>query len=105
MGYGLGIDLGTTWTAAATIRDGRAEIVSLGDRAAAVPSVLLVRADGSVLVGDAAARRGLAEPDRVAREFKRRIGDTTPLVLGGTPWSAEALTARLLRWVVPWHPW
>ncbi len=100
VGYGLGIDLGTTWTAAAVVRDGRAEVVSLRDHAPAVPSVLFFRVDGSVLVGDAAVRRGLNESDRVAREFKRRLGDTTPLILGGTPWSAEALTARLLRWVV-----
>ena len=100
MGYGLGIDLGTTWTAAAVVRDGRAEVVSLGDRSAAVPSVLLPRDDGTVLVGDAAVRRGMSESDRVAREFKRRVGDTTPLILGGTPWAAEALMARLLRWVV-----
>jgi actin-like ATPase involved in cell morphogenesis len=36
----------------------------------------------------------------VAREFKRRVGDTTPILLGGVPYSAEALTARLLRAVV-----
>ena len=38
MGYALGIDLGTTYTAAATFRDGRVEIANLGNRAAAVPS-------------------------------------------------------------------
>ena len=94
VGYGLGIDLGTTWTAAAVVRDGRAEVVSLRDHAPAVPSVLFFRVDGSVLVGDAAVRRGLNESDRVARELKRRLGGTTPLILGGTPWSAEARAPR-----------
>ncbi|WP_238413205.1 Hsp70 family protein [Saccharothrix deserti] len=98
--YALGIDLGTTYTAAATWREGRAQIVSLGARAAAIPSVVLLREDEKFLTGDAANRRGLTEPNRVAREFKRRIGDTTPIMLGGTPYSAEALTSQLLRAVM-----
>ena len=103
-GYRLGVDLGTTWTAAAVTRSGgaagTAEVVSLGTRAAVVPSLVLVKADGDVLVGEAAARRGATEPDRLAREFKRRIGDPTPLLVGGSPWSADGLTGLLLRWVV-----
>ncbi|BFU45194.1 Hsp70 family protein [Krasilnikovia sp. MM14-A1004] len=98
--YALGIDLGTTFTAAAIWRDGRAETVSLGDRSAAIPSVVLLRQDETFLTGDAAHRRGFSEPQRVAREFKRRLGDTTPILLGGVPQSAEALMSRLLRWVV-----
>lgn len=97
--YALGIDIGTTYTAAATWRDGRAEIFSLGDKSAAIPSVVLVR-DDRILVGDAALRRGLSEPQRLAREFKRRLGDTVPLLLGGSPYSPQALAAELLRAVV-----
>lgn len=100
MGYVLGIDLGTTFTAAAVQRDGSAQIASLGSRGAAIPSVVLLREDETVLTGEAAERRSMTEPDRVAREFKRRLGDTTPILLAGTPYSAEALTSRLLRWVV-----
>ncbi|GAB1640176.1 Hsp70 family protein [Krasilnikovia sp. MM14-A1259] len=98
--YALGIDLGTTFTAAAIWRDGRAETVSLGDRSAAIRSVVLLREDETFLTGDAAHRRGFSEPQRVAREFKRRLGDTTPILLGGVPQSAEALMSRLLRSVV-----
>ena len=103
--YTLGVDLGTTFTAAAVRRPGPTrpmapEVVQLGTRTAAVPSVALVREDGVVLVGEAAQRRALTEPDRVAREFKRRFGDPTPLLVGGTPWSPQALTARLLADVV-----
>jgi molecular chaperone DnaK len=95
--YALGIDLGTTFTAAATWRDGRAEIAPLGSRAAAIPSVVLLRQDDTFLTGETANRRALTEPGRVAREFKRRLGDPTPILLGGAPYSAEALTGRLLR--------
>jgi actin-like ATPase involved in cell morphogenesis len=96
-GYAVGIDLGTTFTAAAVASGGRAEIVALGHTSAVVPSVVLVRADGDVLIGEAAERRASSEPTRVGREFKRRLGDPVPLVLGGTPFGAEALTAHLLR--------
>ena len=98
--YALGIDCGTTYSAAAVWRDGRAQICTLGTHAAVVPSVVLARADGGTLVGEAAARRALVEPDRVAREFKRRLGDATPLMLGGEPFPAENLTAALLSALV-----
>ena len=99
MTYVLGVDLGTTFTAAAIFKDGRASIASLGNQSAAIPSVLLLKEDSSILTGEAATRRGMTEPGRVARDFKRRVGDTTPIFLGGAPQSAEALMARLLRWV------
>ena len=96
--------MGTTRTAAAIGRAdaglGEFEIVNLGDRSSSVPSVLYIGADGNVLVGDAAERRATSDPDRVVREFKRRIGDPTPIVVGGRSWSPEDLSARLVRWVV-----
>ncbi|GID30562.1 Hsp70 family protein [Paractinoplanes brasiliensis] len=99
--YGLGIDLGTTQTAAAVRDDGgAAEIVRLGGRRAEIPSLVFVKADGSLLIGETAERRGQAEPSRLAREFKRRIGDPVPILVGGTPFSAHALTAKLLRHVL-----
>jgi actin-like ATPase involved in cell morphogenesis len=100
MTYYVGVDLGTTFTAAAVWRDGRVEVASLGMRAPVVPSVVMPRPDGTTLVGEPAERRAAVEPERVAREFKRRFGDPTPLILGGAPYSADALTARLLAWVV-----
>ncbi|MCY1143538.1 Hsp70 family protein [Actinoplanes sp. Pm04-4] len=99
--YGLGIDLGTTQTAAAVRDDsGRVEVVRVGGRRAEIPSLVFVKDDGGLLVGEAAERRGLAEPGRLAREFKRRIGDPVPILVGGTPFSAHALTAKLLRHVL-----
>jgi molecular chaperone DnaK (HSP70) len=99
-GYGLGVDLGTTHTAAAVRADGRLEVVRLGAHRHEIPSLVYARADGEVLVGDAAERRGLSEPERLAREFKRRVGDQVKISLGGTEYSAPALMALLLRDVV-----
>ena len=100
MPYRLGVDLGTTFTAAA-VDDGTAPaMIGLGSRLAlAVPSVLFLAEDGFV-VGETAERRGAQMPDRLAREFKRRLGDHVPLIVAGSPFSAELLTARLLQWVV-----
>ncbi len=97
MPYQLGIDLGTTFTSAAVARDGRVQTINLGARTAAMPSVVLIRENGDVLVGEAAESRALVEPARAAREFKRRLGDSTPINLGGTPYRAEVLTGFLLR--------
>jgi molecular chaperone DnaK len=100
MGYQLGVDLGTTYTAAAVRRGDAVTMLGLGNRAMQIPSVLYLAPDGTFLVGEAAEARAAAEPDRIAREFKRRIGDPVPVIVGGTPFSAELLTGRLLSWVV-----
>ena len=88
--YALGVDLGTTFTAAATARGAHAEILSLGDRTPEIPSVLFLREDGEFLLGTAAERRGIGDPGRVVRDVKRRLGDQTPVLLGGTAFPSHA---------------
>jgi Hsp70 protein/Septum formation len=103
LAYQLGIDLGTTYTAAATYDpdSGRGpEVVNLGDRGPTVPSVLCLQPGGEFLAGDAAERHAVTDPQRIARQFKRRLGDPTPLVVGDASLPAEVLMARLLRWVI-----
>jgi len=99
--YTLGVDLGTTFTAAATVDDGGVPtMVGLGNRALQIPSVLYFGADGTVLVGEMAERHAVADPTRVVREFKRRMGDRVPILVAGAAYSPQMLTGRLLRWVV-----
>ncbi|MCE7011224.1 Hsp70 family protein [Kibdelosporangium philippinense] len=98
MTYPLGVDIGTTYTAAALWREGRVQTVPLGNRANAVPSVLFLRDEGSFLVGEAAARRGITDPDKQAREFKRRMGDDIPILVGGRGFTAQQLTGEVLKW-------
>ena len=100
MTYRLGVDVGTSKTAAAVWDVQHATAVQLGNRSPAVPSVVLRTAEGTLLFGEAAERRAAAQPERVAREFKRRVGDTVPLVLGGAPYTAHRLMALLVQWVV-----
>ena len=105
MSYWLGIDLGTTFTAAAICREegGRRalpEVIPLGTRSTAVSSVVYLAPDGQVVVGEAAERGAVTDPERVVREFKRRIGDEVPMVIGGQPHSAPEIAAMVLRWVI-----
>jgi actin-like ATPase involved in cell morphogenesis len=105
MSYWLGIDVGTTFTAAAVCRPeagraGVAEVVALGTGSAAVSSVVYSAPDGQVVVGEAAERRAVTDPDRVVREFIRRVGDEVPMVVGGRAQSAPEVAARVLGWVV-----
>ncbi len=100
MTYCLGVDLGTSYTAAAICRDGNLEMVSLGNRSMEIPSVVFLDVAGDLIVGESAERRGPSDPSRLAREYKRRLGDPAPLLLGGTPFSPEALMATVLTSVV-----
>ncbi len=81
MSYLLGIDVGTTRTAAAIgrldARPGEIEIVNLGDRASAVPSVLYVGDDGSAGRGRGrrAPRRDRPGPRRARVQAPHRRPD------------------------------
>ena len=99
MGYGLGIDVGTTFTAAALTRDGNVEVVPLATHQVVVPSVIFAAGD-EMLFGSPAERRGAVQPLGLAREFKRRLGDPVPLMLSGSPYHADRLTALMAKWVV-----
>ncbi|MCD2186554.1 Hsp70 family protein [Actinomycetospora soli] len=98
--YDLGIDLGTTFTAAAVHLAPAPDVRVVGlDRGAVqVPSVLLVDDDGSLLVGGEAEARAPFAPQRVVREFKRRLGDDTPIVVAGEGFSADGVAAEMVRW-------
>ncbi|SDH38251.1 Hsp70 family protein [Agrococcus jejuensis] len=101
MRYSIGVDLGTTSLAVAIGDD-------LGTRAAQLspvltePSVAFCSADGTILTGQAAldAADGDGDETRLVRGFKRRLGDPTPIIVGGVGFAPEALMAAQLRDVV-----
>ena len=69
----LGIDLGTTNSACAIVREGRASVVRLGEDRI-VPSVVAALPDGSIVVGNRAKRRRSIDPTQVVYSAKRLIG-------------------------------
>ncbi len=101
--YWLGIDLGTTYTAAAIcwpVADGlEVQVVPLSNYSHAIPSVLYLPGNGVLVPGEGAQRRALTDPDRVVREFKSRIGDEIPMLVGGSPYFAHDLAAEFVIWV------
>ena len=70
----VGIDLGTTNSLVAFVRDGRPEVIAgeSGDRL--LPSVVSVDEAGTVFVGREAQRRLLTQPARTAYSAKRFMG-------------------------------
>ncbi len=101
MPYVLSVDLGTTFTAAAVCPlGGQPTMLSLGSASYSVPSALFLREDGTFLAGESAELRSSADPTRVARYFKRRLGDEIPVRLAGTPFAPQVLVTRLLEWVI-----
>ena len=82
MGYVLGIDFGTTYTAAAVCEDGRSPVmVALGAEGYSIPTVLFVRDDGTFLVGDAAELRAHGA-DLVLEPFQDAADQAVELISG-----------------------
>jgi pSer/pThr/pTyr-binding forkhead associated (FHA) protein/actin-like ATPase involved in cell morphogenesis len=97
VGYTVGIDLGTTYTAAAVADGSGARIVDLAHDRFAIRSLVAPPMDGTAaVIGVEALAIAATQPDRVAREFKRRFGDPTPMLVAGDAWAPEQLTSLLL---------
>jgi molecular chaperone DnaK len=97
----IGIDLGTSNSAAAVLRGGRpvlipsAEGMTLGGKA--FPSYVAITADGQVLVGEPARRQIAAYPEGTTTAFKRRMGRRERVRLRDREFSPEQLSAFLLQ--------
>lgn len=97
----IGIDLGTSNSAAAVLRGGRpviipsAEGVSIGGKA--FPSYVVMTADGQMLIGEPARRQAVMHPEGTATAFKRRMGRREMVRLHNREFSPEQLSAFLLQ--------
>src|SRR5512146_3451467 len=97
----IGIDLGTSNSAAAVLRGGRpviipsAEGISIGGKA--FPSYVALTADGQVLVGEPARRQATSNPEGTASAFKRKMGKRENVRLRDKDYSPEQLSAFLLQ--------
>lgn len=97
----IGIDLGTSNSAAAVLRGGRpiaipsAEGISLGGKA--FPSYVAVTADGQVLVGEPARRQAASNPEGTATAFKRTMGQRLEVRLRDRGFTPEQLSGFLLQ--------
>jgi molecular chaperone DnaK len=101
MGKLVGIDLGTTFSAIATLDDhGQAVTLPNQDGEMLTPSAVLFTDDGAV-VGEAARDVALEQPDRVAMLIKRRMGHAAfGQLVAGREFRPETLSAIILRKLV-----
>lgn len=92
----IGIDLGTTNSAVAIWKDGKAQLVpnSLGD--ILTPSAVSISDNGDVLIGMAARERQSTHPNSTATGFKRIMGTDQKLILSGKSFLPEDLSSRVL---------
>lgn len=70
----IGIDLGTTNSAVAVMRGGKAEIIPSAEGARTIPSVIAVNKNGERLVGQLAKRQAVTNPENTIFSVKRFIG-------------------------------
>ena len=74
MGRAIGIDLGTTLSAAAVIEGGDPKIIPSAEGGNLVPSVVAIGKTGERLVGELAKRQGIINPENTIFSIKRLIG-------------------------------
>lgn len=93
----IGIDLGTTNSLVAVMRDGQPVTLKneLGEDL--IPSVVAVAEDGTLLVGRAAKDRLVTSPNAGQACFKRDMGTDTTYEFGGRKWSPVECSALVLR--------
>jgi molecular chaperone DnaK (HSP70) len=91
----LGIDLGTTNSEVAVVRDGRPQILDI-DGAKLLPSVVGLAEDGRLLVGTAARNQYTLYPERTIRSVKRRMGEEVTLHLGEQTYRPQEISALIL---------
>jgi molecular chaperone DnaK (HSP70) len=72
----VGIDLGTTFSLAAYVENGRPVVVRDVKGVALIPSAISFHDDGTVLVGTAARDRALSDPEHTIFSVKRLMGRT-----------------------------
>ncbi len=93
----VGIDLGTTNSAVAIWRDGRSQLIPNALGEFLTPSAVSVVDGETILLGAAAKDRQPTHPRETVTIFKRNIGTRKTIRLGQTDFSAEDLSALILK--------
>ncbi|MFX0031283.1 MAG: molecular chaperone DnaK [Promethearchaeota archaeon] len=101
MGKIIGIDLGTSNSAAAVLIGGKPAIIpsaegnTLGGKA--FPSVVAFTKDGQRLVGEPARRQAISNPDRTITAIKRKMGTSYKITIDGKDYTPQEISAMILR--------
>jgi molecular chaperone DnaK len=92
----VGIDLGTTNSELAIMREGQ-PVVLAEDGDPILPSFVGLSEDGSLLVGQAARNQWVIAPERTVKSIKRKMGQDVRVRLGNQEFRPQEISAMILR--------
>ncbi|MBV9058906.1 MAG: Hsp70 family protein [Pseudonocardiales bacterium] len=100
MSYHLGIDVGNTYAGAALATATAVEVFHFSEHAVVMPATVYLRDDGVLAAGKAPENPVGSRLDRLGGAFMGRLGDPTPVIVGGKSYTVIDLLSILLRDVV-----
>src|ERR671938_441146 len=92
----VGIDLGTTNSEVAIVRD-RQPHVFAEDGDPILPSFVGLSEDGRLLVGKAAKNQWVLAPERTVKSIKRKMGQDVKVKLGDQEYRPQEISAMILK--------
>jgi molecular chaperone DnaK len=92
----VGIDLGTTNSEVALIRDGQPHVFA-EDGDPILPSFVGLSEDGRLLVGKAARNQWVLAPERTIKSIKRKMGQDVKVRLGDQEFRPQEISAMILK--------
>lgn len=93
----IGIDLGTTNSAVAIVREGQPQMLPYGEERI-IPSVVgYSQATGKWVVGTPARNQFILDPDNTVASIKRKMGSTEKINVGGRTFTPQTISAFILR--------
>ena len=95
MGKVIGIDLGTTNSCVAVMEGGEPVVIPNSEGSRTTPSVVSFKADGSRIVGQAAKRLAVAQPDKTVISIKRHMGEAYKVNIDNG-YSPQEISAMIL---------
>lgn len=99
MGRVIGIDLGTSTTEVAIIKEGKPEMIPNLEGNIIIPTMIGITEEGEMVFGERAKAQLLTEPDKTVMEIKRKIGTGEMISMAGKQYSAMELSAKFLQHV------
>src|SRR5438445_12458419 len=93
----VGIDLGTTNSEVAYLRDGQPPVMPDEDGDPTLPSFVGLSEDGRLLVGKAARNQWVLAPERTIKSIKRKMGQDVKVPLGDQEYRPQEISAMILR--------
>src|SRR5262249_41963049 len=92
----VGIDLGTTNSEVALVRDGQPHVFAEDDDPI-LPSFVGLSEDGRLLVGEPAKNQWVLAPERTVKSIKRKMGQDVKVPLGAQEYRPQEVSAMVLR--------